>query len=1512
MMPTPSPLGRLALDSPFCGPIARRFARRPSLRDVAWCLIFEQCFLRGLTEPDPSALLLYRTDAAGNQHVEELADVLIECFCRGTPLSLDVDTDYLSFYKGAETPFRSKVPVAEMQALLNESARYLLSAYQQALYEYWNFADDGQGSPLLWLADHLQQQYIALLDQSFASGGLDSLEAATARVIASFPQAGQRAGLPNLVEVRVSLLGQPPCAEQGLDPQLASAILLEREVPQLQRSMALVFTLSGALHRFDSRHALRGVLVDHCRGEPMPRVVHQYRAPGSIFVGQAALLREQQRDLVTELAGLPVLAGMTAGQSLQSRLDEASSLIQVCQASQREMRQRFREQLPDWLGKADQEQRRDYAARLMRLAQMHGDGEDKSFLDGIPDAIDFAGEQLHEAMRQDHPHDPLPDLDDLELVNKQVTAAAGGSGGSVIPLGEEHEVRMTPMQFALGNLALLQAGSVTLHSRSGATLPGWLTVAYLKDVVARQDVGGRYPALLQRHLLDDPNERGKRQQRFVRQIREQLPLLALETRLRDPAALSAESLARIDCLLRPGLPAQVPVALRPLSFIASSGAKPDIAANAWLIESSQIGQGPCLLYRPLQREPLHEFASRAAFFKALCEPGALQDDILQRLPHERQPVYAHGGFAEPHVLRFFPGDEFSMISVPALAKLGEAQVDGDVAAQLYTACARELIDRARRQTLSSSASRWLGYQELGWLMLNTVLPFFNGPLVKAAWMLPLFASLRGVLSGSHGAGQPGELQQLLLSLALLLLPESDPVLPRDASAGAGEALRIEPARIDLPQPPAWSRFGWGSTALTAVQREALATFRRDLTPEQLGTPQAEGEHQGLYQYQQQWWASIDGVIYALSFTEDGPRVVDAAGKPGPWVRSSSAGVWQLDFGLRLRGGMPANRRIAQLRESNRQRIAQLEENHARLLSRRIASSEQVQADLDEAARQQYPNMAHLQSYAAHLREQELILVEFDDNLSQLHLLKPLPDFKRMHARNLYDRAGSQAQLSFVLHSLFSDNQVIMRDMRPASSPEEEQAPEHVARFQRMMEACRQAKEAVDGLIACRLVIAEVSRLLRDIRPGGAELADKAEQLLHKEPSLRSWKSVDLSLRAATILDIEQSSDYKVLYRALLMARTGLSMRDSMESKEAFSESEQVEILDSVVSRLGRALDTTRLYQALPRRAGGNEMLDAFIEILEGLQREAQDELAARLQTLPGQGEAAPKPGKRKQVLIRTRNRGVVVGARRKAEGGRPETVVVVDPIDNSELASYEESAEPGVWQPVAESRAEPVSPTPASLATLIKRSTPLLNNAERRIAKVRSQARTATVGADIEEILTQEARPLDVLAQQIEEALTRENATDDSSDGIDAAHQGAALTAKARSMREEGRRLRVDILKKQAPTIGHVAWLVEQQEISIAREGERVALAKRKGFAQDYLQEFVIRDKDGKPLWYAHFHYASADTLAADFSAAHLKTREQRFERGPQMVTGQSNQAIIEIYRSRIDKGSALKLFLSV
>ena len=97
------------------------------------------------------------------------------------------------------------------------------------------------------MAGHLQQQCREVVDELFRNGGLDSLEAATARTIINFPRAQDRALLHNLVEVKVSLLAQALCVEQGLDPELASAILLEREVGQLQRKMALVFSLSGAI-----------------------------------------------------------------------------------------------------------------------------------------------------------------------------------------------------------------------------------------------------------------------------------------------------------------------------------------------------------------------------------------------------------------------------------------------------------------------------------------------------------------------------------------------------------------------------------------------------------------------------------------------------------------------------------------------------------------------------------------------------------------------------------------------------------------------------------------------------------------------------------------------------------------------------------------------------------------------------------------------------------------------------------------------------------------------------------------------------------------------------------------------------------------------------------------------------------------------------------------------------------------------------------------------------------------
>lgn len=151
---------------------------------------------------------------------------------------------------------------------------------------------------------------------------------------------------------------------------------------------------------------------------------------------------------------------------------------------------------------------------------------------------------------------------------------------------------------------------------------------------------------------------------------------------------------------------------------------------------------------------------------------------------------------------------------------------------------------------------------------------------------------------------------------------------------------------------------------------------------------------------------------------------------------------------------------------------------------------------------------------------------------------------------------------------------------------------------------------------------------------------------------------------------------------------------------------------------------------------------------------------------------------------------------------------------------------------------------------------------------------------EMEEILTQQARPLDELARQIEQALTAGNDTDRSAAGQDAALQAKALLEQAKHLRDEGRRLRVQMTLAQLPTVSRVAYLKAQGEVSLHRLQPRKPTRKRKGHAQDFLQEYEIHDKAGQLLWVAHFHYATLDAEPGLYTAAHLKTAAQRFEGG--------------------------------
>jgi hypothetical protein len=99
------------------------------------------------------------------------------------------------------------------------------------------------------------------------------------------------------------------------------------------------------------------------------------------------------------------------------------------------------------------------------------------------------------------------------------------------------------------------------------------------------------------------------------------------------------------------------------------------------------------------------------------------------------------------------------------------------------------------------------------------------------------------------------------------------------------------------------------------------------------------------------------------------------------------------------------------------------------------------------------------------------------------------------------------------------------------------------------------------------------------------------------------------------------------------------------------------------------------------------------------------------------------------------------------------------------------------------------------------------------------------------------------------------------------------MLAAAQQLIELGTELRIALCLELPPTHGNLDYLAAQKRAYVARWGERLQLS---GERRDFIQEYAITDPKGQPLWYAHFHYPAVNTPKADYSAAHLKTREQR------------------------------------
>lgn len=1502
--------------------VAKRFALHPRLSDIAGDLLAQQWQARQLSsEHDPLELFLVTTRPGPREPwIRPLKEVLIERFCKGRTLNLTPGEDHLSTRQESAAQWVVDVDLHAVERLINDCGPWVIESYQDALVLFWSSAGrDGQ-SPWQWYAQYLQEQLQVTITRGIDDLSLTQPAAALARLVQAYPWREQRAHWSNSSSVRVYNLKVDLSASWQMDPNLASALLIEPAETAATSSPVLLYTLTGRLFSFSSRQELLQFIGNHWpqRLAGLQPQVQLWEPDAQAFEIQALGVLDQHLRLIESASATYVRQRRAT--ALGQALNRLTSMFALCNASERERYRQLFASLPDWLRAAPASQHVRYADMLAGIAEANQCAQGDGWLHGIASAETFAREQLARRIEIDHPHAHL-DLSDLCVVNYQVTPAALPGQGAFVLDNSVREIRFSLAQLAIANLGLLQPGRVAVESRTGRVIPSWFDERYLSTLVTEVDIGASYPRELQQRLLDDPAEVARRQRLLIAQLRAQLPAQALELHLRN-RGVSLKGVEAVTLALSPEPPADPPHwSLRALAFKRRAGAASDFPRNAWLIEHTCSNSQPCLLYRPLHPEPLLEFIDRSALFTAISTPGPLQDDMLQRLPAPARRVYAYGGFLEPHL--FFPLEDTWAVPFghPAPVLIDRQPEVPDLGEALYRACVEETIDHFREHSMSSEQTRWQRWQELGWLLLNTVLPFADGSIARAAWLVQMDVALAEVVGNGPGTSSPGSsgLVNLVSSIAILLLshaaenlgweraplePESQlAIKPDTPSPPAAVPAMLEATHLESEIEAGWSR---PDLRLSAAQRSALATLQTTLSPDALGPPVPTGPWQGLYLYRDTLRAVVQGKVYDIAWDplQAQPRIISSleGEAPGPWLARDEAGRWQLDLRLRLRGGSPLHSRLEQIKLGN---VEMLETLDAQLhQDNEYANTQQSYlAKVSRLASPEAPE-AILRNYLEKVEHFSLFWERHLERLMQRNERSPLKDYKHLRATALYHHLCNLQSVHVTLQKLYGPKRLQLVEFykRNAQGYDLTEADE------------RAVKERLDSTVLlidkflinserAREQFDQLKRLASRAQPQISELLQRSLGYWGNPPNPSIWRYQRMETCINRISLIHQPSDEANFWldRAWANIDLGVAQQIQLNAYRHAGDEALSRLLRSISQQFAaarRQLGNLRDYlDTLPARSD----LATLQDDLGYFSREIELELAeypdapasSTVQQLRGQ-----LPG-----LIETAEDGLLIGQPRADD----DTLVdILGP--EQQLPSRTYRLEQDRWVQVREATADKPAAGVQKLSRLLKDASRTIATARHELDRLQTRNLSSYLPVEIEEVLQHHARQLDLKRNAIEQRLTLDNQTDESRDHLDAATAVKALEDMAQRLTQEALRLRTQAALTQKPRMGELQFLLAKGLVSVRKEGVRRRLAALKGRPADYLDEYVVLH-EGKPLWYAHFHYRASDSDRTAFTAGHLKTLEQRYAQGAR--TGATGLAV-EVYRAPITLAAAQTVFFNL
>ncbi|OCR23670.1 hypothetical protein AFK24_17835 [Pseudomonas syringae] len=1507
--------------------VAEEFAHRPTLRSVASAALRD-----GLRELYPT--LTIDPEVATLAHsAKTLSDCLLDHFAEQSTVKWRPEQTTLLSRSDAATPL--PVDIIQVGALVDRIALGLFEYFKQALVDYWHScAVGGAGcrNRWAWLAERVWQQITDGLNAT-PSRPADAHARLVLHDIIRFPLkldrqlALVRAPMPRVCIVQLKA-----------GKQTGNGVLLLPALVVFSGERVLMCGISGRCEFWPSlrtwEQSLENLLA-------VDSLVHDlewtaYEPEDDIFdVLTQTLLESQLADIQQiknehfyQLDYLEqALAAVTDVSGWFQAEEELASPSQVSI-----------DHLPPWLIGASQVDRTAYGRLLTALAVVQRQADGRFFTDDLPPILEFSATALTEEIDKDHPQDMDFSVGHVQVRIDKVVAEAVPGGGQPFAVGSVEPVYMTLAEFALENLAGLPAGNISLQRTDSGDLPDWMTAGYLQQLVARADIGQVYPDLLKRYLVTDMAQAQRRERLFADQLRVQLPLLALELKIKGQLSLAGWQ--TVEAVMKPRVAERTvgarPIVLRPLAFVSAPGRSADVVANMFVIGPADSVSGPHVLYRPLSRTPLAEFSDGAALLAAIAQPGALQNSVLTWLSDIARPIYANGGFVEPHIVRFGLGSEFAPLDRPRPAALATDWVSEDIFNTLFNANAQALITLADRSAISNAENRWMMLKEGGWLLLSTLLPLFGGTVANALWLGQLLASVNQLFATPATVDtrvRSAMLADLLMNISLLLLHHSlalrgaarwrfpaathllaepahaAPVAVHQASPRASAVLADAQTLLDF----SWSR---PVNRLTERQNRQLERFKYWPHPH-LGQKLTHGPYSGLYAYKDEWlgWVSTD--LFRVVVDEEGVVVVrpnDPSTK-GPHL-AQDADHWRFDLGLRLRGGGP-KKTLRKLAEENAANVARITEQVALLDTRKTALFGRV-AGYYEQLRTAKGEVRPLFFDRSESELTELVDV-VQQRLELSRQLRPgdrLPE--RDEAAEIKRLASHVVCLEIIL---VEENLHVIRDSiglqlsQAKSVVVASNVDVYIDMFKKLL--ANQAR----GLHWSQVRESLWSRLRAVPKVG--EQFWRNEVLEFQRVKLftsQEWRTqrmmslLELCFSKADILEVDELRMLKALRVDKDLHGAFISQAE-LDKPNDYSVQEQIEVLESALREYDRALDIAAYVESAGLAVEQGDYFEQFFRDFTMLRESTETRLTALIHdqlesaaVVITQVPRVPQPDKR---IVRTRDHRAFVGRLREGGNDSPEPVVdVTNPLTDEVITSWHQHAD-GDWVEIETIPPAQLPPTPKPVllapGELKKQAQILLDSVEGSIATARQQSTRAYEPEDVEDILVFKAQKLTALAEQM--AHSASDARTPAPISSQLTQTASDLRTAAARLTSEGRNLRVAMIKVQPPTAARVSYLHRQNEVNIARFDGRKNMSGSK--RDDFIQEYSLRDRDNHLLWWAHFHYGAEDADAQSFTAAHLKLPDQRLLGYKALVrAAKDNREVVNIYRSTISKEVAQRLFL--